>query len=158
MEKDKDNKVNQIAPDDLIADQVDQHNRDAFLKKAKKEIGEGNPVEKDEKVLERQVEKYRDSFRNYYYTSQILNDTKNHDFFDQTIKEVHSGVKIKAPSKNILRLVNKVFVQEIAQTCFEIMQKSGAQDVDQEVIEDAFRLIQKRKAKINKFGKLFRGS
>lgn len=38
------------------------------------------------------------------------------------------------------------------------MSKTGAQDVDQEVVEDAYRLMEKRKSKHNKFGKLFGGA
>lgn len=75
---------------------------------------------------------------------------------------MHPGVKLKAPAKNILRLVNKVFLQELAETCFEVISKtkedSEFKDVDQEVVEDAFRLIEKRRVKHNKFAKLFSDS
>jgi hypothetical protein len=52
-------------------------------------------------------------------------------------------------------LVSKVFAQELAETCLEVMEKSKKEDVDQEVVEDAVRLLEKRRAKRAKFGKLF---
>jgi len=50
------------------------------------------------------------------------------------MREVHPGVKIKGPAKNILRLVNKVFIQELAETCYEVLAKTKGEDVDQEVV------------------------
>ena len=49
----------------------------------------------------------------------------------------------------------KVYAQELAETCFEVMEKGKKEDVDQEAVEDATRLLDKRNAKRAKFGKLF---
>lgn len=59
MQKDKDNKTVQIAPDDLIADEIDQLHRQLFVDKAKKQLSEMNKVDKDDEGIDRQVEKYR---------------------------------------------------------------------------------------------------
>jgi hypothetical protein len=47
-----------------------------------------------------------------------MTDTKSNDFFEEALKEIHPSVKLKTPAKNILRLVSKVFLQELAETCF----------------------------------------
>lgn len=109
-------------------------------------------------MLKVELEKYQDSFRNYYYTNQILSDNKASDFFDDAMRDVHPGVKMKGPAKNILKLVNKVFIQELAETCIEVLSQTKGEDVDQEVVEDAYRLMQKRRSKHSKFGKLFSGT
>ena len=85
----------------------------------------------------------------------VLNDSKNNEFFEEALREVHPSVKIKASAKNMLRLVMKIYAQELAETCFEVMEKGKKEDVDQEAVEDATRLLDKRNAKRAKFGKLF---
>lgn len=110
-------------------------------------------------MLSKDLEMYDEAFRNYFYMTSVLNDPKSNEFFDEAIKEVHPTIKLKAPAKNILKFVNKVFVQELAETCFEVIAKTKSQekykDVDQEVVEDAYRLMEKRRVKNTKFARLF---
>lgn len=64
--------------------------------------------------------KYVDSFRNFYYTSEILTSNKSNEFFEEIIRELHPTVKMKGPAKGLIRAVCKIFVQELAETCFEV--------------------------------------
>jgi hypothetical protein len=64
--------------------------------------------------------KYVESFRNYYYTSEILANNKSNEFFEEVIRELHPTVKMKGPTKGLLKTVCKVFMQELAETCFEV--------------------------------------
>jgi hypothetical protein len=151
------NKPPPKSPEDLMYDDVDDYNKMNFAKVAAHElekVAEGS----DPAILARELEKYKESFRNYYYASHVLMDSKNNEFFDEAVKDVYPNVKIKPPAKNLLRLVNKVYLQELVETCYEVMTKSGAEDVDQEVVEDAYRLMEKRKVKQNTFSKLFKSA
>lgn len=64
------------------------------------------------------MSKYIDSFRNYYYTSEILANSRSNEFFEEVVRELHPTVKLKGPTKGLLKTVCKVFVQELAETCF----------------------------------------
>jgi len=97
--------------EDIIYDDVDHFNRMSFIKAAENHLAQA-PLEPN--TMAQQIEQYETVFRNYYYATQILNDSKNHEFFEEALKELHPTVKIKTPAKNILRLVTKVFVQELA--------------------------------------------
>ena len=61
------------------------------------------------------MSKYIDSFRNYYYTSEILANSRSNEFFEEVVRELHPTVKLKA-TKGLLKTVCKVFVQELAET------------------------------------------
>lgn len=71
------NKPAPKAPEDIIYDDVDNYNKVAFRTVAENELAKANKESDKDTVLNKEVEKYEESFRNYYYTSQVLNDPKN---------------------------------------------------------------------------------
>lgn len=121
------NKPTTNTPYDIIYDELDHLNKVNFRNAAEKEllnaIKEPQKVDK-EMVVNKDLELYDEAFRNYFYMTSVLNDPKSNEFFDEAIKEVHPTIKLKAPAKNILKFVNKVFVQELAETCFEVISKT----------------------------------
>lgn len=124
------NKPTTNTPYDIIYDELDHLNKVNFRNAAEKEllnaIKEPQKVDK-EMVVNKDLELYDEAFRNYFYMTSVLNDPKSNEFFDEAIKEVHPTIKLKAPAKNILKFVNKVFVQELAETCFEVISKTKSQ-------------------------------
>lgn len=111
------NKPPATTPYDIIYDEVDHLNKINFKKAVEKElitaVKEPQKVDQDA-LLKKDVEMYEEAFRNYFYMTSVLNDPKSNEFFEEAIREVHPTIKLKAPAKNILKLVNKVFVQELA--------------------------------------------
>lgn len=71
------------------------------------------------------MEKYHESFRSFYYTSEVLSNNKSNEFFEDIVREIHPTLKIKGPIKNLLKTVTKIYTQELAETCLELMTLSG---------------------------------
>jgi len=67
---------------------------------------------------------------------------------------MHPTLKIKGPIKNLLKTITKIYTQELAETCLELMTLSGKTEIDAEVVGDAYRLIEKRRNKNNKISSM----
>jgi hypothetical protein len=85
----------------------------------------------------------------------MLSNTKSNEFFEEIIRELHPTVKLKGPTKGLLKTVCKVFVQELAETCFEVGNLTGRAEVDCDLVADASRLMEKRRPRKNNVGQLF---
>ena len=67
-------------PQDIIYQDVDDYNKSNFRSTAEKELVKANEeLDKTEKdiLVKAETEKYAETFRNYYYSCRILNDTKS---------------------------------------------------------------------------------
>jgi hypothetical protein len=55
------------------------------------------------------------------YATEIFSSSKSSDFFEEAVKEVHPTIKVKNTSKATMRSICKVFLQELAEGCFEVV-------------------------------------
>lgn len=104
-----------VPMDELLHEQLDEANKHIYYKRLEEELTSESKADflkiSKEDSENQDIEKYKETFRNFYYTSEILSNNKSNEFFEEAVRDVHPTVKVKGPSKNILKSVCKVFVQ-----------------------------------------------